>query len=183
MLLCYGFEVFLSIDCGSSESYKDENLIEWSGDDDFIQNGESKTVEFTSLVAYPLSTLRVFSTRKKNCYSVKVEQGERLLVRASFYYGNYDGNSSPPVFDLQFDGNYWTTVNTSRFDVVSHEMIYVAKGNSSSICLAQTLPDQLPFISALELRSLGSSMYRHVDPNFAMLLVERAAFGANTTMR
>ena len=173
----------MSIDCGASESYNDENSIKWTGDDDYIQNGISKVVEFCSLVPYPMSTLRVFSTRKKNCYSVKVEQGERVLVRASFYYGNYDGKSSPPVFDLQFGGNYWTTVNTTSYNVVSHEVIYVVKGNSTSICLSQTQPDQLPFISALELRSLESNMYRHVGPNYAMLVRERAAFGANETMR
>ena len=141
--------VFLSIDCGSSESYTDENGIEWTGDDAYIQNGDNKTVAYPSLVPYPMSTMRVFSTRKKNCYSIKVDEGERVLVRASFYYGNYDRKNSPPVFDLQFDGNFWTTVNTSlrSYDVLSYEAIYVVKRNFTSICVAQTKPGQLPFIS------------------------------------
>ncbi|OMO86626.1 hypothetical protein CCACVL1_09544 [Corchorus capsularis] len=132
-----------------------------------------------------MSSLRVFSNRKKNCYSIPVDKGERILVRASFYYGNYDGKSSPPVFDLQFDGNYWATVNTSgsSFDVISHEVIYVVKGDTTSICVAQTQPDQLPFISALELRSLASTMYSHVTPNYAMHMIRRAAFGATQTIR
>ncbi|KAH9780819.1 protein kinase domain-containing protein [Citrus sinensis] len=176
--------VFLSIDCGSSESYTDENGIEWTGDDAYIQNGDNKTVAYPSLVPYPMSTMRVFSTRKKNCYSFKVDEGERVLVRASFYYGNYDRKNSPPVFDLQFDGNFWTTVNTSlrSYDVLSYEAIYVVKRNFTSICVAQTKPGQLPFISAIEVRSLGINMYSQVPSNLALHLIQRAAMGANQTI-
>ena len=177
--------VFLSIDCGSSESYTDENGIEWTGDDAYIQNGDSKMVAYASFVPYPMSTMRVFSTRKKNCYSIKVdEDGGRVLVRASFYYGNYDGKDSPPVFDLQFDGNFWTTVNTSlrSYDVLSYETMYVVKRNFTSICVAQTKPGQLPFISAIEVRSLGINMYSQVPSNLALHLIQRAALGANQTI-
>ncbi|KAK9199784.1 hypothetical protein WN944_014977 [Citrus x changshan-huyou] len=177
--------VFLSIDCGSSESYTDENGIEWTGDDAYIENGDSKTVPDKSLVPYPISTMRVFSTRKKNCHSIKVdEDGGRVLLRASFYYGNYDGKDSPPVFDLQFDGNFWTTVNTSfsSYDVLSYETIYVVKRNFTSICVAQTKPGQLPFISAIEVRSLGVNMYSQIPSNLALHLIQRAAFGGNQTI-
>ncbi|KAG4380686.1 hypothetical protein GLYMA_16G219300v4 [Glycine max] len=92
--------VFVSIDCGSSESSIDKNNIRWIGDDDYIQHGESHQVYLGS---NPLSTLRVFTNRKKNCYSIRVGKGEKILTRASFYYGNYDDKFSPPVFDLQFD--------------------------------------------------------------------------------
>ncbi|KAJ0106040.1 hypothetical protein Patl1_19471 [Pistacia atlantica] len=120
--------------------------------------------------------------KKKNCYTIKVDEGERVLVRASFNYDNYDGKLSPPTFDLQFDGNFWATVNTSTtFRVISHEAIYVVKRNFTSICVAQTHPGQLPFISALEIRSLDANMYGSVHPTFALLLVVRAALGANET--
>ncbi|KDO42415.1 hypothetical protein CISIN_1g037044mg, partial [Citrus sinensis] len=151
-----------------------------TGDDAYIQNGDSKTVPDKSLVPYPMSTMRVFSTRKKNCYSIKVdEDGGRVLLRASFYYGNYDGKDSPPVFDLQFDGNFWTTVNTSfsSYDVLSYETIYVVKRNFTSTCVAQTKPGQLPFISAIEVRSLGVNMYSQIPSNLALHLIQRAAFG------
>ncbi|KAH9780822.1 protein kinase domain-containing protein [Citrus sinensis] len=129
--------------------------------------------------------MRVFSTRKKNCYSIKVdEDGGRVLLRASFYYGNYDGKDSPPVFDLQFDGNFWTTVNTSfsSYDVLSYETIYVVKRNFTSTCVAQTKPGQLPFISAIEVRSLGVNMYSQIPSNLALHLIQRAAFGGNQTI-
>ncbi|KOM54538.1 hypothetical protein LR48_Vigan10g043000 [Vigna angularis] len=172
--------VFVSIDCGSSQSSTDENNIRWIGDDDYIQHGESHQVYLGS---NPLSTLRVFPGRKKSCYSIRVGKGEKILTRASFYYGNYDDKFSPPVFDLQFDGNYWATVNSSNYYYVDYEAIYVAKGNFTSICVAQTKPNQFPFISSLEVRSLDPTMYSHVDPNHALILQWRYAFGGNQTIR
>lgn len=172
--------VFVSIDCGSSESSIDKNSIRWIGDDDYIQHGESHQVYLGS---NPLSTLRVFTNRKKNCYSIRVGKGEKILTRASFYYGNYDDKFSPPVFDLQFDGNYWATVNTSSYYYVDYEAIYVTKGNFTSICVAQTRPNQFPFISSLEVRSLDPKMYSHVDSNHALILKWRYASGGNQTIR
>ncbi|KAL6200068.1 hypothetical protein ACLB2K_029850 [Fragaria x ananassa] len=91
---------FLSIDCGSSESFTDKNSIKWVGDDDFIQNGKSQMVQIPNGVSQEMSTLRVFTTRKKNCYSIDAEKGAQFLVRGSFYYGNYDKKSAPPSFDV-----------------------------------------------------------------------------------
>lgn len=130
-----------------------------------------------------MDSLRVFTTRKKNCYSVEANKGERVLVRASFYYGNYDKKSSPPTFDLQFDGNYWVTVETSSTDYVYYEVTYVVKGDYVSVCVAQTKPGQFPFISALEVRSLLYTMYSHVDQNYPLHLIKRVAYGANGTIR
>ncbi|CAL5186729.1 unnamed protein product [Lathyrus oleraceus] len=172
--------IFVSINCGSSKSSIDENNIKWSGDYDYIQNGVPQVVYLGSS---PLSTLRFFSTRKKNCYSIKVPRGEKVLARASFYYGNYDNKFSPPVFDLQFDGNYWASVNTSSYYYVNYEAIYVTKGNFTSICVAQTKDKQFPFISSLEVRSLDPIMYSHVDSNHALILQWRYAFGGNQTIR
>lgn len=172
--------IFVSINCGSSKSFIDENNIKWSGDYDYIQNGVPQVVYLGSS---PLSTLRFFSTRKKNCYSIKVPRGEKVLARASFYYGNYDNKFSPPVFELQFDGNYWASVNTSSYYYVNYEAIYVTKGNFTSICVAQTKDKQFPFISSLEVRSLDPIMYSHVDSNHALILQWRYAFGGNQTIR
>lgn len=177
--------VFVSIDCGASGSYKDENSIAWIGDDDLIQNGESKVVQSGNALSddHVMSSLRVFSTRKKNCYTILANKGGQVLVRASFNYGNYDKKSSPPSFDLHFDGNLWATVKTSSEGLVYYEAIYVVKGDSISVCVAQTNPNQLPFISAIEVRSLGSHMYSHVDAAYALFLRSRTAYGANGTIR
>lgn len=174
--------MFVSLDCGSSETYTDENSIVWLGDEDYISNGKSYAVQSSNSLSHVMDTLRVFTSRNKNCYLIKVEKGVRVLIRASFNYGNYDGKSSPPSFSLHFDGNNWANVKTSD-QLVYYETIYVVKGDYLSVCLAQTVADQFPFISALEVRSLDSNMYSHVDPNYALFLNRRVAYGSNQTIR
>ncbi|KAK6926886.1 Malectin-like domain [Dillenia turbinata] len=101
--------------------------------------------------------------------SQDTEQGTKVVLRESFYYGNYDSESSPPTFDLHFDGNYWDTIVTSHDEAsyMYRETTYVVKGNSISVCVAQTYANQFPFISALEIRSLVPTMYSKIDPVFS----------------
>ncbi|KAL6175729.1 hypothetical protein ACLB2K_052368 [Fragaria x ananassa] len=118
------------------------------------------------------TSIRIFPTLKKNCYTIPVDKaGQRILVI----------KQTSPTFELQFDGNYWATVN--KPNIVSYEAIYIAKQNTSSICLARVEDDQIPFISALEIRSLHFNMYSHVNPNYALLFVNRIYGGANQTLR
>ncbi|KAK1586722.1 hypothetical protein Q3G72_005504 [Acer saccharum] len=177
-------DVTTSIDCGASGSYT-EASIDWTGDEDYIQNGKSIAVDTSNGLSRAMTTLRVFTTRKKNCYSIEAEKWTRtrFLIRASFYYGNYDNKSSPPSFDLQFDGNHWITVDTSMDTVVFHEVIYVTKGDNISVCVAQTYPNMFPFISAIEIRSLGHSMYNQVDDNKGLILSRRLAFGTKDIVK
>ncbi|XP_054781394.1 probable LRR receptor-like serine/threonine-protein kinase At5g59680 [Prosopis cineraria] len=178
---------FITIDCGSNTSLSSD-IFPWQADDSYVQNGDSYVVQYTSTIPLymsetAISTLRAFPTLKKNCYTVNVGEGRKVLVRASFFYGNYDGKESPPTFELHFDGNFWATVNTSSLRGVYHEAIYVTKRNTTSVCVAQTLEDQIPFISGLEIRSLEMSMYSHVDSGRALFLSNRANAGANFTTR
>ncbi|XVE79664.1 hypothetical protein DITRI_Ditri14bG0076100 [Diplodiscus trichospermus] len=173
----------VSIDCGASEIYSDDYSIGWVGDDNYIQHGESVVVQSSISVAQPMTTLRVFTERKKSCYSIDAVKGSQVLVRASFFYGNYDKKSSPPSFDLQFDGNHWTTVETSSDEVVSYEVIYVTKRDTMSVCVAQTSPNMFPFISAIEVRNLDTKMYGHFDPNHALMLTRRVAYGTKEIIR
>ncbi|KAK2655650.1 hypothetical protein Ddye_008702 [Dipteronia dyeriana] len=113
---------------GSSKTYKDENSI---------SNEELKEIQYNSIASsYPLTTLIVFRSKKKNCCNINVDAGERVLVKASFLSRNYDEKESTPVFGLHFDANFWATVNTSSLDVVSHEAIYVVK----ELFMVQTKP-------------------------------------------
>ncbi|KAJ6682907.1 hypothetical protein OIU74_021042 [Salix koriyanagi] len=173
----------VSVDCGASETYTDENTLEWRGDDGMFKDTQSEVVQSSSTVSHVMSTLRVFTSLKKNCYTITDIKGSLVLVRASFFYGNYDKKSSPPSFDLLFDGNYWATVNTTLDTLVYYEVMYFVKSDTTSICLAQTQPNQFPFISALEVRILDSKMYGHLDPNHALFLTSRVAYGANSTVR
>ncbi|KAJ0788061.1 putative transferase [Helianthus annuus] len=181
----FGEDVFVSINCGESESYVDpDNFIPWTPDDTLISNGVARVVQSSNKNSDPvMDTLRVFTTRKKNCYSAEVTRGQKVLVRASFNYGNYDKLSSPPTFDLHFDGNFWTIVETSLTEVIMHEVTYVAKGDEVSVCVAQTKPNQFPFMSALEIRSVDSDVYSDVDESRALILNFRSSFGASQLVR
>ncbi|KAI3940682.1 hypothetical protein MKW98_030001 [Papaver atlanticum] len=194
-------KVFLSIDCGSStlKPHTDKNTIVWVGDDPYIQTGETRKVN----VAPPnisgwdsrvMSTLRAFPSRKKNCYSINIASSkdkdatkvERVLLRASFYYGNYDNKSSPPTFNLHFNGNNWFQTGDiiTTTGIVYTEVVYsLKKGNNINVCVAKTKPDNIPFISTLEVRSLDSDAYSYVPPDFPLFFIGRYAYGTNSTTR
>ncbi|KAI3945402.1 hypothetical protein MKX01_017247 [Papaver californicum] len=184
-------KVFLSIDCGSSslKPRTDVNSIVWVGDSPYIQTGEIHTVN--TPIAIPafdsiaLNTLRAFPTRKKNCYSIDVDTTvERVLVRANFYYGNYDSKSTPPTFDLQFNGNKWEQIATTMEDIIYSEVVFSLNNtNNINVCLAQTEPDNTPFISALEVRSLDSDTYGYIPSDYPVFFQFRYAFGTNKTTR
>ncbi|KAK8679067.1 hypothetical protein V6N13_144538 [Hibiscus sabdariffa] len=174
----------VNIDCGTSELYiADDYSIGWVGDDTYIQHGESVQLKSSTSLYQPLATLRVFTDRKKSCYNIDSSNLSKVLVRAYFYYGNYDGKSSPPSFDLHFDGNHWDTVETSIDQSVFYEVIYVTKTDTISVCVAQTAPNMFPFISAIEVRDLDSKMYAELDSNRALMLRRRVAYGTKAIVR
>ncbi|KAI3997405.1 hypothetical protein MKX01_017775 [Papaver californicum] len=193
-------KVFLSIDCGSSslEPRTDNNSIVWVGDGPYIQTGEIHTVsvpaDISGFDSNALNTLRSFPTRKRNCYSIdigtKAEDDddttvERVLVRANFYYGNYDNKSSPPTFNLQFNGNDWGQIATTNDSVLYAEVVFSLNktNNNINVCVAQTQPDNIPFISALEIRSLDSDAYSYVPSEYPVFFQFRYAFGTNKNIR
>ncbi|KAI3940688.1 hypothetical protein MKW98_030007, partial [Papaver atlanticum] len=193
VLVSVSAKVFLSIDCGSSslQPYTDERSIVWVGDDPYTRNGEihkvntapPNTLPFDSSV---MSTLRAFPTlQKKNCYSIDIDTtaAERVLVRASFYYGDYDNKANPPTFLLQFNGNNWTQIQTSMSSIQYKEVVYsLNRGNNINICLAQTRPDNIPFISAFEVRSLDSAAYSYIGSSYPLFFTTRMSF-AKTDIR
>ncbi|MCL7027579.1 hypothetical protein MKW94_027480, partial [Papaver nudicaule] len=197
ILIPVSAKVFLSIDCGSSalKLYTDENSIEWVGDGPYIQTGDVHKVHSPANISRfdsnVLNTLRAFPNRNKNCYSIDIDikdedntTVERVLVRANFYYGNYDNKSSPPIFDLQFNGNHWQQITTAENNVYIYEVVFsLNKGNHINVCLAQTKPDNIPFISALEVRSLDSEAYSYIPSDRPMIFMDRVAFGTNEVIR
>lgn len=130
-----------------------------------------------------MESLRVFTAGKKNCYNVEVVKDTQYLIRASFYYGNYDSKASPPTFDLLLDEDLWTAVVFEKDEPVHEEVIYVAKWPTVSVCVAQTKPGQFPFMSALQVSSLDLSMYAGFSSSSFLQLATRAAFGSNVTIR
>ncbi|KAL3720919.1 hypothetical protein ACJRO7_005688 [Eucalyptus globulus] len=94
----------------------------------------------------------------RNCYTLKPDRGKNslYLIRATFWYGNYDGKNEVPMFDLYIDVNYWTTIGDT--DNMAEEIIYVSQADYIQVCVVNR-GSGIPFISALELRVLNNSVY------------------------
>ncbi|URE10952.1 hypothetical protein MUK42_04237 [Musa troglodytarum] len=87
-----------------------------------------------------------------------------------------------PTFELQFDGNSWATVVTRMDRAVYFEAVHDVRMGRTSICVAQTIPRQLPFVSSIEVRRLENSMYDG-EPTYAFFLLRRWSFGATDMVR
>ncbi|RWR76866.1 putative leucine-rich repeat receptor-like serine/threonine-protein kinase [Cinnamomum micranthum f. kanehirae] len=131
-----------------------------------------------------MNSLRFFPDQNKVCYVVYISTGfKKYLIRAGFYYGNYDGQMRPPTFDLQIDGNKWATIVTLlQQQPIFKEVIIMPLWNKTSICVAQTRDGEIPFIYSLELIELPMILYRWMDPTYAMIKEYRWNFGANETV-
>lgn len=181
---------FISIDCGSpSKLYEDTDTnITYSPDDNFIDTGINQSISSEYMypnnpnLPFPLSDLRSFPQGNKNCYTLKPEAGKGSLnlIRASFLYGNYDGENRLPEFDLYLDVNFWSAVTFGNAsDIVTREIIGFAQSDVINICLLNKGLGT-PFISALELRPLNSSTYKtEFGTNASLVLFERLDIGSS----
>ncbi|XP_077237066.1 putative LRR receptor-like serine/threonine-protein kinase At1g51880 [Tasmannia lanceolata] len=171
----------VNIDCGAESSYLDfSTIIEWSTDHDFIDTGHNgQVLRGTPFWTKQMSSLRFFSDQNKNCYTLPATIQEKYLIRAGFYYGNYDRRSKPPIFDLQLDGNFWATVNSSLDRPLLYEAIIVSRRDNISVCVARTRDGELPFISTLEMIPIPSEMYGEMDSNRALFNKYRVDFGGS----
>ncbi|KAK4590854.1 hypothetical protein RGQ29_021160 [Quercus rubra] len=151
---------FISIDCGGDEDYTDkETGIPYKSDKELIDTGMVNTIpadSSTNLAQY-LKSLRSFPQGKRNCYTLRPEQGKNnnYMIRARFFYGNYDGKNQVPTFDLHIGVNLWRTVAIKDG---SYSVIYVPLTDYIDVCLVNT-GNGIPYISALELRLLDNSIY------------------------
>ncbi|KAF8397572.1 hypothetical protein HHK36_016492 [Tetracentron sinense] len=173
---------WVNIDCGTETNYEDRYGLQWVTDDEFIWTGKNKQVSSSVVVLEQMESLRFFTEQNKNCYSIPASTGVRYFIRAAFFYGNYDGISNPPTFDLEIDGNKWVTVVTSITETVYHEVIYMAKGENISVCVTRTRDNEFPFISSIETWPLPKEMYAGMDRNFAWLKSYRYRYGGTDTI-
>ncbi|ANM64055.1 Leucine-rich repeat protein kinase family protein [Arabidopsis thaliana] len=158
-------EGFISLDCGlplNEPPYiESETGIQFSSDENFIQSGKTgripKNLESENLKQY--ATLRYFPDGIRNCYDLRVEEGRNYLIRATFFYGNFDGLNVSPEFDMHIGPNKWTTIDLQIVpDGTVKEIIHIPRSNSLQICLVKT-GATIPMISALELRPLANDTY------------------------
>ncbi|XP_025671387.1 putative leucine-rich repeat receptor-like protein kinase At2g19210 isoform X2 [Arachis hypogaea] len=159
---------FISIDCGGSNSTDDELDIQYISDDDFISSGEPESVNSdlrSYFVQEQLQNLRSFPKGKRNCYKINnITIGFLYLIRLQFAYGNYDGLSKFPEFDVFLGVNKWDTVSVGADDNVNvntvirmKEIIHRASREYISICLVKKRGT--PFISTIDLRPLKNDTY------------------------
>ncbi|KAK9947883.1 hypothetical protein M0R45_003481 [Rubus argutus] len=181
---------FISIDCGSpSKLYEDSDTnITYSPDNNFIDTGINQNISSEYMypnnpnLPLPLSDLRSFPQGNKNCYTLKPEagKGNLNLIRASFLYGNYDGENRLPEFDLYLDVNFWSAVTFGNAsEIVTKEIVGFAQSDVINICLLN-IGLGTPFISALELRPLNSSIYKtKFGTNASLVLFKRLDIGSS----
>ncbi|GFZ08089.1 leucine-rich repeat protein kinase family protein [Actinidia rufa] len=128
-----------------------------------------------------LWNVRSFPEGNKSCYNLVPEEGKdnKYLIRASFFYGNYDSKDEAPEFKLYLGVEEWDLVkfnNISEF--VFREIIHVPSTDYIDVCLVN-IGSGTPFISALELRKLNNSIYV-TKPSESFLLYNRLDFGSET---
>ncbi|VAI55443.1 unnamed protein product [Triticum turgidum subsp. durum] len=128
------------------------------------------------------SNLRFFPHGPRNCYTLRsLVMGNKYLVRASFYYGNYDGLGKPPVFDLYLGTNYWHEVNYSDAGAFNWmDIILVAPTDYLQVCLVNKGMGN-PFVSGLDLRPLNTTLYPEVNASQSLVLVNSNRFHMGPT--
>ncbi|XP_021890246.1 LRR receptor-like serine/threonine-protein kinase IOS1 isoform X2 [Carica papaya] len=156
---------FISIDCGSvNTSYIDAvTSVRYISDDGFVEGGVSRRVAAKyqdQSLQQPLWNLRTFPQGTRNCYKVGIKKGNRYLIRAIFFYGDYDEKGEVPEFDLYLGPNLWETVQFgNESTILFKEIIHFTSSNFIQICLLNT-GSGTPLISALELRKLVNNTYK-----------------------
>ena len=132
------------------------------------------------IIRQQLFYVRSFPSGVRNCYNISVTSGTKYLIRASFYYGNYDNLNVLPQFDLHFGPNVWDTVNfpNASFTTIK-EIIYTPSLDYIQPCLVKT-GKGTPFISAIELRTLNKTAYGKYSAKSVLSLFKRCDLGSTT---
>ena len=161
---------FLYIDCGSTAAYNDSVTgIQWVPDDGYITTGVNvgSVVLASEVPAFPeLTTLRFFnSSHPKDCYNLPVTQYSKYLLRASFYYGNYDTSVTPPTFYMAIDATVVANISTYNLNGPAAgppfvEFTIKAQSHVTYLCLLRDSTNTNPFISAIALRPLVLYNYK-----------------------
>jgi Malectin-like domain len=124
-------------------------------------------------------TVRYFPKFAINCYTLTdLKVGFKYLIRALFYYRNYDNLNKPPYFYIYLGLDRWGTVDASSDDLSYAEMIFIATNDNVQVCLVN-VNFGVPFISSIHLRQLNSSMYPLVDLMTSLTLSWRYNLGAS----
>ncbi|KAF3325232.1 protein kinase [Carex littledalei] len=176
---------FLNIDCGLPVNYKytdPETNLSYVSDETFLDTGfKSETYSINILGNWfkglkEFETVRSFPNGTRNCYSLtSLTPGSKYLIRATFYYGNYDKLNIQPVFDIYLGVNFWDTVIASS-SLIYREIIVNSTADNLQVCLVNKNLGN-PFISSLHLSLLNSRIYANATQS--LILVKRVNLGAS----
>ncbi|KAL5576852.1 hypothetical protein UlMin_018551 [Ulmus minor] len=176
---------FISLDCGlpKDSSYAETSTgINYMSDAPFIGGaGVSKNISTLSQegIQEQLKTLRSFPDGIRNCYKINVTKGTKYLLRASFKYGNYDGQNKLPQFDVHVGVSFWITIKFEHasLDLFHGEIVHVPLQDYLPLCLVNT-GSGIPFVSSIEIRPLPNNTY--VFPTGSLSLVSRVNVATTT---
>ncbi|XP_052300417.1 putative leucine-rich repeat receptor-like protein kinase At2g19210 [Citrus sinensis] len=177
---------FISIDCGLSENsgYTDKLTgLNYTSDATLIETGviyNISSVYSRATLAQQFLNVRSFLEGARNCYTLKPARGNtKFLIRASFMYGNYDGQGKPPSFDIILEADVWDSIEfEDESTIVTKEIIHIPQKNFIYVCLVNK-GSGTPFISALELRPLKNSTY--TTESGSLSLFRRWDIGSRTS--
>ncbi|WCJ39655.1 Leucine-rich repeat protein kinase family protein [Euphorbia peplus] len=175
---------FISIDCGlqANSGYTDSTTtLNYISDEPFVHSGIIKNIApslSTNNLDRQFLYVRSFPEGERNCYNVSLTKGSKYLIRSSFLYGNYDGLSQFPVFDLYLGPNKWVTVQIVNASApVDKEIIHTPVLDYIHVCLVN-IRTGTPFISVLEIRPLKITTYS--PQSGALVKYTRFDFGSVT---
>ncbi|KAL5228100.1 hypothetical protein ABZP36_016365 [Zizania latifolia] len=183
---------FLSLDCGlaNKSAYNDSITgLLYISDSGFVEGGLSYQISANLMdqaTNEQEKTLRSFPGGQRNCYTLPSIPGKRYLLRTTFTYGNYDGlnkteDGSLFLFGLHIGVNLWATVNLTNSGNSTNtfwkEVLTVAPDRFISVCLIN-FGLGTPFVSSLEMRRIGDSMYPFVNSSVSASYFSRLRFGA-----
>ncbi|KAF0927290.1 hypothetical protein E2562_031494 [Oryza meyeriana var. granulata] len=179
---------FISVDCGllGKTSYVDgKTKITIAADDGFTDGGSFHNISaeyITPTLAARYHNVRSFPDGARNCYMLRsVVAGLKYLIRATFMYGNYDGLSKLPIFDVYIGVNFWMMVNISDpAGLTLLEAIVVVPDDFVQVCLVNT-GTGTPFISGLDLRPLEKTLYPQANETRGLSLFGRWNFGPTSS--
>lgn len=146
------------------QSYTDKTTgINYTSDSNLTNTGTSHTISSqynSTSLQRQFWNVRSFPEGPRNCYTFHLPRTatNKLLIRASFMYGNYDNKDSVPRFDLYLGPNWWDVVEFENVSsVTTKEIVHTAPSDYVHVCLVSR-KSGIPFLSALEIQVLKNDI-------------------------
>jgi hypothetical protein len=80
-----------------------------------------------------------------------VTPNETYQIRGTFFYGNYDNQTTVPSFQMAVEGTIVASIISDLYFMAYQEITYVPQRNETFLCLSRDLTNSVPFISAISL--------------------------------